>query len=172
MRLEFLSTKDRFTSLYYATFPAYLDQGENTIRVHYGQMYNYDLRQYGKRTIQQLRYELWPLANWYLSNTFTMTVSAEFTDTVPGEDELLVHYYENLLGIPLAHSYYRDFESITELEKQWKPSSSVERFISSTSTILFEKQWKQNFPDRIVWFVGEKEGIEVSEGFYLFRWEK
>jgi hypothetical protein len=140
---QFLQPLDRSTALFYTSFEAPFSSELNTIRVQYEQPYNRDIYSYRNGTIQQLRYELWPLRNWYLSDTFRMTISAEFTMTLPGEDELLVHYYDN----PFAES------------------STIERFTSSNSTIVFKKQWNHNFPGRIVWFVGNKDILEVSKGF-------
>jgi hypothetical protein len=71
-----------------------------------------------------------------------MTVSAEFATSLPGTDELLVHLYDKL-----------------------NASSKIERFYSNDSTIRFNKQWNQSFPKRIIWFVGDKDMIEVKKGF-------
>ncbi len=68
-----------------------------------------------------------------------MTISAEFTETRPGADELLVHYIDDFLS---------------------KSTHAVERFTSSTSTITFEKQWKHTFPEKVVWFIGNKNYLE------------
>lgn len=133
----------RPTPLFFASFKAPFSAGPNTIQVQYEQPYNRDIYSYRNGTIQQLRYELWPLRDWYLSNTFTMTISAEFSRTLPEEDELLVHYYDD----------------------QFADSSTIERFTSPSSTIIFEKQWKHTFPGRIVWFVGNKDILGVSKGF-------
>ena len=131
-----------------AAFKAPLSSGSNTIRVKYRQSYNRDKYEYKNAAgywsaVREFRYEFWPLKNWYLSDSFKMSVNAEFTVTSPKEEELLV----SSSGWPQSLS------------------SGIERFESSGSTIFFQKEWKHNFPGRVLWFIGAKDKLDVSKGF-------
>ena len=94
-------------------------------------------------SIREFRYEFWPLQSWYLADSFTMTVNAEFVISSPKEDELLVY----------ASEWPRS------------TSSAVERFTPAAATMTYEKEWKHNFRGRMLWFIGAKDQLDVSKGF-------
>ena len=134
--------------LYAAAFKAPLVSGSNTVRVNYEQSYNRDKYEYKNAAgyfsaIREFRYEFWPLQRWYLSDSFTMSVNAEFAVTCPEEDELLVKFS----GWPQT------------------PSPDIERFTPTDAKITFQKVWKHTFPGRVNWFIGAKDRLEVSKGF-------
>ena len=134
--------------LYAAAFKAPLASGSNTVRVNYEQSYNRDKYEYKNAAgyfsaIREFRYEFWPLQRWHLSDSFTMSVNAEFAVTCPKEDELLVKFSGWLQT----------------------PSPDIERFTPADSKITFQKVWKHNFPGRVHWFIGAKNRLEVSKEF-------
>lgn len=131
-----------------ASFKASLTAGLNTVRVNYKQAYNRDSFGYRSKTgyvppIREFRYEFWPLQNWSLADSFTMTVNAEFAVRANGEEELWVY----------ASGWPRSTSSV------------VEHFPSSDPTMTYQKEWKHNFPGRVLWFVGAKRLLETSKGF-------
>ncbi len=121
--------------LYRASFPARLRTGDNQVTVSYRQQYGTDEKEFsgyfsGWRQLREIRYELWPLREWRLDDSFTLSVRAYF---IPDNND------EHLL----VRGYATRFSSVI-----LRKCDVVQGDHPFTAT------WHRDFPGRIEWLLG------------------
>lgn len=159
LQKEFPNNADDLRKLYQASFPAQLNVGENRVDVEYSQpLYEFEA-DYGyfkkSRFLSALRYEVWPLKEWKLSEDFTLTVQANF------QPQSKPNFLERNLGtIEIIRCFDDRQDPPLPTDQRKTPYSQQASFIGA------------KLPNRLVCLMGDDDLVEQQRvqdnGLFFF----